>query len=338
MRFEEVMALDVRKLEINFGKGKDAIKKGLSALIRDWHPDVSSHPKAREALAHITYLRRIILSGSVKPKIDGREFTRSDGSKFVLRPLSTFSQESCEVIVCQNSVSRLFPQENEDLSEASVINIEEFRFADAAMEKQMRSFLPPVPKVTTLLDGSVMLTFPRRKDLLPLADLIREKGPFDAKTGAWVISGMMNMACWLEWGRGKHGAISPETIMVSPEFHEVHLDGGWEFASYHDDSPLALPASTLRLFPELAMPGTTLPAELDRSLIRETAMRLLGAHSVSALLSGSTPKSIANWIVFPHKGTAVQDYVAWKEALREAYGDPKFVDMGVTAEQVYSKY
>lgn len=331
MTYDEIMRLTRTQAEKQFGTN---LRKEIGKLIRIWHPDINPDPRAPEVIALLSRLRAADAPRppSVPPP---RTFMRVDGRGFGLRPVSTFSDESAEVLVCARSVSRVFTADDADLAahETDVINA--FRFADAAMEKQMRQFLPDAPKVTVLDDGRVMHTFPRRPDELPLRDLLRHHGPFDARTCAWIISGLMNIACWLRWSGNVHGGIRPETVMIAPEFHAVRLLG-WEFCTPFDARPAALPRSTLRLFPSLTAPGAVPAKDLDLSLVREVLFALTGTPHASAMLSGGVPAAIAQWATFaPHAEGAFADYAHWKDALRTAYGAPTFIDMGITPEHVY---
>lgn len=335
MRFEEVMGLTMPGARALFGADESAVRRGLGGLIRDWHPDVCADPRAAEALAHITALRA--RASGAPPARPTREFVRDDGSRFALRPLSGFMDGAAEVLVCERSVSRLFREEDADLARAAETAIGGFRFANPAMEKQMRRFLPGDLRVTPLEGGAVLHTVPRRADQVSLADLIRVRGPFDPRTGAWVVSGLLNIACWAEWAGVAHGAISPETVLVSPAGHETALIGGWEFSSERGSRPFALPDATVRMFPAVSAPDAAPPLNMDLCLIRETAMRLFGVPDASRLLDGSVPRAIGKWIAFPPASGAVADYAEWKSALRSSFGEPKFVEMGVTPGQVYGE-
>lgn len=337
MDHTSVITLTTTQAKAAAAKDGISLKSWFSARIREWHPDICPHPGARDALAQLTKIRAACLDDGPGPTAPSRAFTGSDGKRFALRPVSSFHDGSAEVLVCANSLSRFFSAENADLAEAAQRAVSGFRFADARMETQMRRFLPPSPRITPLEDGGVLHTVPRRRDQIPLADLIRHRGPFEVKTGAWVISGLLNLACWAHWADVVHGGVSPETVLVSPEFHEVALFGGWEFAAPIGERPLALPERTLRLFPGLAAPGALPPTEMDTSLIREIFMTLFGIPDTSRLLAGGVPDPIARWAAFaPASGGAIADYAAWKSALNAAFGAPKFIDMGLTPEDVYA--
>lgn len=341
MRFEDVMGMSAASALKIFGDQKNA-RRALGRLVREWHPDVCADPRARDALSHLTRLRATIASGGA-PKISTSQlaFTRADGTSFGIRPLSRFSDGVTDLIVGQRSVSRIFSADDADLARAAELNIASFRFADDAMRKQMSRFLPERPRITELADGRVMHTHARRRDQIMLSDLLRKHGPFDARTGAWIVSGLMNIACWLGWAGVRHGAISPEMVLVSPEFHETALIGGWEFSGPLMDRPAALPEATVKLFPALTAPGSVPPEDLDLSLIREVAMTLFGVPDISRLLvkdpDSPVPPDVASWIAFPQDKVAFKDYETWKTCLRSSFGEPKFVDMGVLPEEVYAE-
>lgn len=331
MESHEIISLTVAEARRRFAPNPH---KGLTKLIREWHPDTCKEPDAVAVTQHLTRLRASF-SGTAAALPPLREFTRADGGRFGLRPLSAYHDGSAEVLVCAHSVSRLFSADNADLADAALRAVSGFRFADSAMERDMRVSLPDAPKTVALAGGGVLHTFPRRPDQVPLVDLIRSKGPFRADIGAWVVSRLLHLLCWMDWAGIAHGGIAPETVLVSPARHEACLFGGWEFSAPLGNRPIALPDRTLRLFPSLTAPGTGLTAAVDAALVRETFFAVVGAPHASALLGGAVPAPLARWATFPAGGGARADAAAWKAALREAFGAPKFLDMGVDALTLY---
>lgn len=331
MEAKEILDLNFSRAKSKFGTN---LKSEVTKLIRLWHPDVCKDPQAREVTEVLMRLRS--QAAARKPKSSPlREFISEDGKRFGVRPVSTFMDAHVEVMVCEHSILRLYKAEDADLAGLYVSNVSSFRFADANMETQMRRFLPSVPKVRVLHDGSVMHVHKRDADQLPLRDLLAFKGNFDARSVAWVISGLLNITCWTAWTDRVHGAVSPESVLVSPETHALVLLGGWEFCVPVGQGPVALPESTLILFPGLAGKTSKMTVSVDLSLIRETLMRMIGVTHLSGMLSGSCPKPISLWAGFPAVGTAQDDYKAWEHALAESYGKPKFIKMGITPEDVY---
>lgn len=332
MTYEEIMGLTRSKAESKFGAN---LRKEIGKLIRMWHPDINPDPRAREVIAVLTRVRSGTGTATPSSLSPRTAFTRADGTQFGLRPLSTFSDGSAEVIVCEHSVSRIYAEQDADLAGFEIRNIQGFTFADTSMKDEMTRFLPELPKITSLQDGRVMHTFARRRDEMPLSDLLRHTGKMEIRNAAWIVSGLLNIACWLFWSKTMNGGIRPETVMVSPEFHDVRLLG-WEFATPLSTRPIALPTQTLRLFPSLAAPKTVPPADLDLSMIREVLFTMCGIPHASAMMAGGAPDAIAKWATFaPNKKGAFTDYANWKTALREAYGKPTFIDMGITPEDIY---
>ena len=332
MEANDILTLTPTQARARFGKN---LRKEMTKLIRLWHPDVSSDPRAREVTEVLTRLRSLD-SSTVSASLRAlREFVDVEGKRFGLRPMSSFFDAGVEVLVCPHSVVRIYPALDADLAEAYAASVADFRFADAAMETQMRKFLPEVPKTRKLADGSVMHVFKRRRDQMPLRDLLLAKGPLDPKASAWITSALLNILCWVSWSGRVHGGVSPESLLVSPELHEVMLLGGWEFSAKVGERPLALPDRTLMLFPGLAGKGGVMSSAVDLALVRESFMQIVGATHLSGMLGGGVPEPLARWAAFPASGSAPADYEAWHAALSAAFGKRRFIDMGITPEDIY---
>lgn len=327
---KEIFSLNPKGLRAKYG---DRAKAELTRMIRDWHPDVCSDPDAGEVIRHLNAVRK---SFSTKPRVTAlRPFTAVGGKSFGMRVLSETRDDLTQILVARNSVSRMFEAGDADLAKICAENIASFRFADDEMRAQMSKSLPPPPKRTDLEDGRVMLTFPRDPEEVLLSDLIRKEGPFDARTGAWIVSGLMNICCWLAWAGRAHGGIRAESVLVAPKTHKVRLFGGWEFSGDLGEVPIALPDATLRMFPTISTTG--LKKGVDAALVREVAFRIFGHSSVSTLMGGGVPEPIATWATFPADPDPVTDYGNWKAALRAAFGEPKFVKMGVDPVTFYDQ-
>lgn len=335
MTYEEVMSLNKAGINKEFGNKADEARKMLSGLMMKWHPDVSSHEKAQDVLMHLVSLRDSLGSGGHQ-RWPLRIFQREGGSDFGMQIISEYHDGLSTVMVANHSISRMFRKEDADLAEFSARNTFTMRFADDRMRAEMTKYLPSKTKVTRLKDGSVMLTDKRRQDQLPLSDLFGAKGPLDPRGAAWIVSGMMNIACWLEWSATRHLGISENTVMISPEIHQVSLFGGWEFSSKPGEPLMAIPDRAARMFPQVTAGGEP-PVGAERKLIRDMYMRICGVRNISDALSGALPKEIAAWVTSPPPEKAVDDYEMWKKALRASYGEPKFIRMGVTPEDVYGR-
>jgi len=90
-----------------------------------------------------------------------------------------------------------------------------------------------------------VLVVEKAPDQVPLRDLLEHlNGKLSAEHTAWILSSLLNIACYLQYAALTHNAVSPDTFFVSPEAHSGALLGGWWYATAAGARIGALPAST----------------------------------------------------------------------------------------------
>lgn len=318
-----------------FSGPAEEVRSTFRRLAALWHPDVCKDPRATEVFAHLVRLRDTALRSGRPAPASSRTLRTRDGRDLGLSPLSTLPLDTGELLVGRHSLTWVYRAEAADLAEAGASTIAGFRFADERMRKQMTPFLPTLDRRIPLADGEEALVMARHADEVLLADLLRMKGAVPAEHAAWIGSGLLNLACWLGWAGLVHGAIAPETVLISPETHTVRLMGGWGFATKVGGRPTALPGRTLALAPRLAVKGEVVDPRLDLELIRRTLREALGDPTGGGLLRGGAPEPIGRWLVMPPEAEATRDYAVWLTVLEKVWGKRRFVRWDMEPKNVY---
>jgi len=319
-----------------FPGAAEEVRRTFKRLATRWHPDVCADPRATEVFAHLVRLRDAALGPTRPVTAITRTLHTRDGRALGLSPLSIVPLDTGEVLVGRRSLTWVYRADTADLAEAGARRISGFRFADDRMRAQMTPFLPTLDKRIPLEDGGDALVMARHPDEVLLADLLRVRGAVPAEHVAWNGSGLLNIACWLGWAGLVHGAISPETVLISPETHTVRLMGGWGFATSAGSRPAALPGRTLALAPRLSVKGEVVDARIDLELIRRTLREALGDPTGGSLLRGGAPEPIGRWLVMPPEASAPADYAAWAKVLERVWGKRRFVRWDLTPDSVYA--
>lgn len=333
---DQILALTPADRGRLFPKPAEAAKRAFRKLATVWHPDVCADPRSAEVFAHLVRLRDAAL-GSARPAAAvSRTLRTRDGRRLGLSPLSTIPVDTGEVLVGRRSLTWVYRADAADLAEAEAATIAGFRFADDRMRAQMTPFLPTLDRRIPLADGEEALVMARHADEVLLADLLRVKGAVPAEHAAWIGSGLLNLACWLDWAGLVHGTIAPETVLISPETHTVRLMGGWGFATKAGTRPIALPGRTLALAPRLAVKAEVVDARLDLELVRRTLREAFGDPTGATLTRGGAPEPIGRWLVLPPAKFAREDYADWLTALERVWGLRRFVRWGLTPDTIYS--
>jgi hypothetical protein len=333
---QEILSMTPSDRALLFPGPAEEVRRAFKRLATRWHPDVCADPRATEVFAHLVRLRDAALG----PKRPVTSITRTlhtmDGRALGLSPLSIIPLDTGEVLVGRRSLTWVYRAGTADLAEAGARRISGFRFADDRMRDQMSLFLPTLDKRIPLEDGGEALVMARHADEVLLADVLRMRGAVPAEHVAWIGSGLLNIACWLGWAGLVHGAISPETVLVSPETHTVRLMGGWGFTTFAGARPTALPGRTLALAPRLSVKGEVVDARLDLELIRRTLREMLGDPTGGGLLRGGAPEPIGRWLIMPPSRSAREDYADWLGVLERVWGKRRFVRWDLTPDSVYT--
>lgn len=326
-----------------FGTGRDAVRKTFKSLAAAWHPDHCSDPRAAQVFAHLITLRDAALKGGPAPHTAGtsRSFTRDDGSTFAMRILKSHALDTGELLIGAHSFAWRFDSAARDIADSEERTIAGFRFADPRMEREMRRFLPQINRRIDLADGGALLVQPRADDDVLLSDLIASQTPdkdglrLPATHAAWIGSGLFHIACWLGWAGLVHGAIAPNTVVISPSTHDVRLLGGFGFARTAGSRPEVLPGRSLDLLPRLAVKGATLSPSDDGELIRLTLREAIGDPTGVRLLRGAVPEPLGRFLTLPAGATPFADYEAWMQVLAASWGRRRFVHLDASAVAIY---
>jgi len=300
----------------------DAIARRFRELALAWHPDRNGSPDATRVFAHITTLHA---AATKKPVIEERIFETIRGKQFRMRWRRRHIGPLGEVLVGDSFIAHIVPADLDDLS----LRAAAFRprFADDAMRREMARFLPRIETVLETAEGWVFIEH-KGSDQALLADLAT-LAPLHPRHAAWIATRMVNLACWLQWSGVAHGAIGPETLLVSPFKHSVSLTGPFLCAGGFGAAPSVLPERTLDVAPGYAASGARLDERLDPELVRLTLRELLGDPAGTRLAADPDfPKPFAAWLLTP-AASARADFVAWERAREASFGRQRFMRWNV---------
>jgi hypothetical protein len=314
---EAILSIRPAQARQLFPGDTDAIARRFRELALAWHPDRNAAPEATRVFAHITTLHA---AATKKPVLEERVFETIKGKQFRMRWRKRHAGPLGEILVGDSFIAHIVPAELDDLS----LRAAAFRprFADDAMRREMARFLPRIETVLETAGGRVFI---ERKDAdeVLLADLAA-LGPVDPRHAAWMATRLVNLACWLQWSGVAHGAIGPETLLVSPAQHSVALTGPFLCAGGFGSAPTALPERTLDVAPGYAA-GACLDERLDPELVRLTLRELLDDPTGTQLAADPDfPKPFSGWLLTPAP-SAQADFAVWERAREASFGARRFV-------------
>jgi hypothetical protein len=350
---EDLLAIPDTQPERLFKVPKhDAVHKEFQRLAAKWHPDVCTDPKAMDVITHLGILRQKaidkleagIWEGPSRVLFQMKPPLYPSGTKPLLdiHYKQRHKFELGEYYVCEHAVVYVINSVNKDLVDNFINQMKSFRYASDLMKQEFECYMPQFLSPETsepreLLDGRWIFVIKKAPDQILLRDLKEYLGVVDPKHVAWIISCLLNLACFLEFNQITLNDISLDTVYVNPELHTASLLGGWFYATKRGVKLTAVPKRTLNLLPLSALASKKSSNKTDLELIRVTARELLGDSTGTGPITG-IPPALLEWTRFPTSGSAKKDYKNWYDkVLPESFGKRHFTKLDVTAEQLYKE-
>jgi hypothetical protein len=323
------------------------VHKEFLKLAAKWHPDICKDPKASDVLAHLNVLKQRAEEKLAKGFWQAPNLLTlklNDGKhkpNLQVKYKKHHSFELGDFYICDNSVVYLLKTGSDDLVRGFLKSIENFKFASDRMKDEISRYLPQLGSIHHSIaaleatDGRKILVVKKNPDQILLRDLLTV-GSLDPRHVAWIISSLLNLACYLEYNQQTLNDISLDTVYIAPEHHSVALLGGWWYSVARGERLVAVPKRTLNLLPPKVLTTKKASRRTDLELIRAIFRELVGDKIGIGTLAG-IPESMVEWGRFPSSGSAKDDYKYWMEVLKKAFGKRTFTKLNVTAEQIYKE-
>ena len=97
----------------------------------------------------------------------------------------------------------------------------------------------------------------------------------DLKHVAWIISGLLDISCYLCATKQLHGDINLTSVFINPENHQVALFGDWWYSMDLGDKLLAVPQRTFSSLTSELLTSAKASNEIDRILIKKLCRELI---------------------------------------------------------------
>jgi hypothetical protein len=317
--------LTCKEPEQLFPGDDDAAQTLYRELAKKWHPDVKGG--SVEVFARITELyRRRSEKLSAGTWSGSRTLILGTNTLNVLRGYTfPFGHAS----ICDSSLWFVYNSDHTKWYEAALAVPPKFRYANDKMRSQFERSLPRVTRHGYLDDGRRFFGVEKTTEVVRLRDAVEYLGGFDVKHTLWVISSLMNLACYLSYTGLAHQNISMDTVFISPEHHSVALLGGWEYSALRGASITVVPSHTFAVMPFTAKITKKASSLTDLELIRLLG-RTLGKYDKPA-------KPVMDFLTAVGNGSAIVQYRLWIKTLEAAYGPRRFTQLKLSAEDVYKR-
>lgn len=319
-----------------FGGDEKTRKSLYRRLISQWHPDHSKDPKAHEVFIH---LARLFQAAEGSGASDTRILFKNDaGKQFAFTPQSGGDFEIGQWYRGNASAAYLTSKDHLARHLNFQKRAQALRYATPSMKAHMSPCMPTIHSAHTGPNGQLLIV-KRDPEGIRLLDLIahieRTKKPLDPRHAAWIIGSLHNIACYLDYQKIAHHGIIPANIWINPALHRTELLGGWFHALSFGERINSLPAQSMKHAPRAYLDAKTASGRLDLECIRALGRTLFGDPSGMRMHS-TTPSALIDALHLPAHGSAIEEYERWQQALLASFGPPKFVEMKLHFQDIYT--
>lgn len=336
----DLLAIDLAKPEHLFTGEEETAKQEFRALAARWHPDRQPDVAATTVFQHLSQLYETAvkkLRGGIWQTPGLLLLRATDGATYKIRYRKEHAFELGRCFIGREIVAYVLEKQYRDLFDNALSVLARLPCADGRMAAEIGRYLPEILRHFGT-DEHKVLVLKKAPDLVLLHDLLEHLGGrIDPRHMAWIISSLLNVACYLDYAGLAHNAIASNAWFVSPAQHTGALLGGWWYAVRQSKPMLAAPAVTIEYAPFSVIDQKCGDRRTDLELIRAIGRELLGdATGLRLVGDKSIPPPLLDWLIQPASMTALDDYQLWtNEVLKRSFGKRRFLRLDVTAEALY---
>lgn len=312
---------------------KDVAEVFFLDQIKKWHPDVCSHPQAKDMFIKLRTLQKSAIEKIKKGtwQVPGQATFHiseiGDPKELLFRYVHKRPFELGTQYIANHNIVWDFKTEFYDFWKKLDGGMS-FNWANPNMKKDFEQLLPFVAQTKRHSTG-FLLIMKRPENSYPLRDVLTKLGgSIDPKHVAWIINRLYSIACYLQWASLTHNNISLDTVWVNPEKHWCYLLGGWPYSAKAGTALSVLPTRTVsNLAPE---------TKREKKAIHKTDLNLIRLLAREVLSSTDLPKPMASWLKYTSTGDAFKDFESWQKVLTDSFGARRFVELKVDMSDFYN--
>lgn len=322
--------LAIQRPEDLFPADKDGAQSVYRKMSKFWHPDLKTG--SADVFAHLTKLYRTALEKINSGRWEGPALVQLHGLDNRIYPFQTLTSYAFpygHAIIAEEAVVYIFDADHSTEFGYMTQRIAPgaFNYASADMRQEFERYLPRIANNAALQDGRMMLQLHKTPDLVRLRDLVTHSGKLEPTHVAWIVSSLLNLACYFTYTNIVHHDISPDTYFISPEYHSGVLLGGWYASAIRGSDIATVPKRTFEVMPFNARMMKRASTRTDLELVRLTAREII---------QGPVPEPMGSWLTSVGTGNAFDQYKQWQDVLRRTFGARRFVPFPTSAKTVYS--
>lgn len=326
-----------------FPNSEDDAKALFREMAKQWHPDINKDPQAQAVFERINKLYDNVID-KIKNKTWSKPglftITGKDGKVREIKYRRKHSFELGEMVYGDRVICYVVRSEYKDLFGQYLETVKHcFKYENDNMKKEIGRYLPEILDNFETDKGDFVVVLAKTPDVFLLKDVLDfYNGEIDPKHVAWIMSSLYNLSCYLSYAGLTHNAISEMTCFVSPKYHSVMIFGGWWYSRRIHSKITALPKFSLEIASSDMLKTKISDPSLDLRLIRQLGLTLLGDPSGSSIIhTNKVPKPMLDFLRGITQGNARQDYANWEKYRDKSFGERRFVEMDIKANDIYKE-
>jgi hypothetical protein len=299
-------------------------KKVYHALAKRWHPDASGGDS--KTFAHVSALYDKALTLLAEGRWDGSTTIHLPLKTSGVRTVSYYALRPFELglaYIGDNHVTYLLDTSHKDLYEQARIALSRFKYGSAKMQADIERCLPH-KAVWFETPTQLGVAIEKKPSLLLLRDVLNHLKNIDVRHIAWIQNTLHNLTCYLSYINVMHGDISLDTYYIDPETHSGALLGGWWYARPLGQDLKKVTARTASLLPWSVRRDKKATVSVDLECVKAMGLE-----------QGVTDPKLVKWLKSVATQDAIKTYKAWGTVLEERFGPRRFVEMKLTAQDLY---
>jgi len=315
---------------------EEDLKKQYFTLIKKFHPDVNKSMNATKVMVLLNSFykeaRRMFREGEWHES-NCVILTGVDEKKRKISYLKSSNNELGETYVCNTVVCFLFDKDKELYYNAYIQNIKNLKYANEAMKKQFSTIVPDIVDSFKTTDGrSAIVVSKNRNDIL-LTDLLKHVNIIDEKHVAWIVSSLLNVACFLYYNNIGHNTLVQDSIYVNVNSHSITLLGGWEYSKTFGQKMIGLKKQAYDNLTTKTKRDKISTYTTDLECVRQVARECLRVKTPHE--SKKLPDAYSKWLWGAPSENSYSEYSRWVKVLEDSYGKRKFVIWDISPENIY---
>lgn len=312
---------------------KQHINAQYKELARIYHPDIYKGTGSKDIMAKINRLHKEaldLLENGTWESTNEALFLSREGVRSKLTYKKKFDFELGTEYVARSHVfycldekyKRFF--ENARFQTGAILSSK----SEKKMFEEFSKYIPYFNSCFSAKDGTYCIGFKKPIDVVPLRVLAEHyNGSIPAVHVAWMISRLLNFACFFQHTGIAHNGLTIENLYVNPLSHSIYPYGGWWYVQNLGKKLLGVPKFVYDVMPPKEKGEKVSSTRTDIETIKRTASILLGKNDA--------PKAFLDFLNSGSSENAIQEFEKWSTALDKAYGKRSFIQMDITIDELY---